>query len=212
MQVRKPEVRQSILTAAENEFLERGFEKASLRGIAGRAGVTKGNIYIYFNSKDQLFTTLAAPAMEFFERSMNEPISDECVERNSRSASAAFRQHMKDTHAHFQTVLEHYTAFKLLFFHSAGSSVENCREYIIQMYSRQSRRYYALLGERRPEFKTDVSEMFLHAMGACYVNAIEEIILHKPDKKEMQYFIEQITTFVHFGLEHMFKQQRLKTS
>ncbi len=212
MQVRKPEVRQSILTAAENEFLDKGFEKASLRGIAGRAGVTKGNIYIYFKSKDQLFTTLTAPAMEFFERSMNEPLSDECMEKHYSSSAAVFPKHLNDTHAHFQTVLEHYTAFKLLFFHSAGSSVANCREDIIQMYSRQSRRCYALLGERRPEFKTDVSEMFLHALGACYVNAIEEIILHKPDRKEMQYFIEQITTFVHFGLEHMFKQQRLKTS
>ena len=37
-----PEVREGLLLQAKHEFLEQGFEKASLRKICARAGVTTG--------------------------------------------------------------------------------------------------------------------------------------------------------------------------
>ncbi|MCR4856558.1 MAG: TetR/AcrR family transcriptional regulator [Erysipelotrichaceae bacterium] len=50
----KDEVRQAIITAAKEEFLERGYEDASMRSIAQKAGITVGNIYRYFDNKDDL--------------------------------------------------------------------------------------------------------------------------------------------------------------
>jgi AcrR family transcriptional regulator len=50
----KDEVRQAIIAAAKEEFLERGYEDASMRSIAQKAGITAGNIYRYFDNKDDL--------------------------------------------------------------------------------------------------------------------------------------------------------------
>ncbi len=50
----KDEVRQAIIAAAKEEFLERGYEDASMRSIAQKAGITVGNIYRYFDNKDDL--------------------------------------------------------------------------------------------------------------------------------------------------------------
>ncbi len=50
----KDEVRQAIIAAAKEEFLERGYEDASMRSIARKAGITAGNIYRYFDNKDDL--------------------------------------------------------------------------------------------------------------------------------------------------------------
>ena len=44
-----------IITAAFYEFMEFGFQKASIRKIAERAGVTHGAVYTRYNSKDALF-------------------------------------------------------------------------------------------------------------------------------------------------------------
>ncbi|MEM7441708.1 MAG: TetR/AcrR family transcriptional regulator [Pseudomonadota bacterium] len=44
-----------ILDAALEEFSTKGFEAARLDDVAKRAGISKGTIYLYFNSKDQLF-------------------------------------------------------------------------------------------------------------------------------------------------------------
>jgi AcrR family transcriptional regulator len=52
------ERRAEILDAALAVFAEFGFERATLQHVADRAGVTKGALYHYFESKDQLFIEL----------------------------------------------------------------------------------------------------------------------------------------------------------
>lgn len=49
---------QEILKAALSVFAEKGFAAARLEEIAARAGVTKGTIYLYFDSKEAVFKAL----------------------------------------------------------------------------------------------------------------------------------------------------------
>lgn len=44
-----------LIDAALDVFAERGFAGARLTDIARRAGVTKGTVYLYFSSKEELF-------------------------------------------------------------------------------------------------------------------------------------------------------------
>jgi len=48
-----------ILEAALAVFAEKGFAAARMEDIAVRAGVTKGTIYLYFLSKEEVFKSLA---------------------------------------------------------------------------------------------------------------------------------------------------------
>lgn len=53
---RRKEARPSELTAAALElFVEKGFAATRLEDIAQRAGVSKGTLYLYFDSKEALF-------------------------------------------------------------------------------------------------------------------------------------------------------------
>ncbi len=54
MQVKKEDLRESILETAEIEFLKKGFKAASMRKIAQKSHTTLGNIYNYFKSKEEL--------------------------------------------------------------------------------------------------------------------------------------------------------------
>lgn len=47
-----------ILEGAKEIFLRDGFDGASMNDIARAAGVSKGTLYVYFQSKDQLFAAL----------------------------------------------------------------------------------------------------------------------------------------------------------
>ncbi|HVZ91018.1 MAG TPA: TetR/AcrR family transcriptional regulator [Rhizomicrobium sp.] len=47
-----------ILEAALKVFAEKGYAGARMDDIASRAGVTKGTIYLYFDSKETVFKTL----------------------------------------------------------------------------------------------------------------------------------------------------------
>ena len=61
-----------ILTAALDVFAERGFAAAKLDEVAARAGVSKGTLYLYFTSKEDLFRsvvrTLLLPNLAMAER------------------------------------------------------------------------------------------------------------------------------------------------
>lgn len=50
--------RNQILAGARTVFLEDGFEGASMDRVAREAGVSKGTLYNYFQSKEFLFTSL----------------------------------------------------------------------------------------------------------------------------------------------------------
>jgi AcrR family transcriptional regulator len=55
----------NIIAAAHDEFVENGFDGAKIAGIARRAGVAEGTLYLYFKNKSAL---LGAVVGAFYER------------------------------------------------------------------------------------------------------------------------------------------------
>jgi AcrR family transcriptional regulator len=53
-----PAKRQQILEGANRVFSQMGFDAASMNDITREAGVSKGTIYVYFDSKEELFMEL----------------------------------------------------------------------------------------------------------------------------------------------------------
>ena len=62
-QVLKEIQRDKILEAAKQELLQYGYRDASMRRIAAQAKMTFGNLYRYFESKDQLIQAITSPAL-----------------------------------------------------------------------------------------------------------------------------------------------------
>lgn len=60
------DARDRIMAAALAEFSERGFHLSTIDSIADRAGIAKGTVYRYFNTKEGLFTALKDDAMTEF--------------------------------------------------------------------------------------------------------------------------------------------------
>jgi len=61
-----------ILQAALEQFVEKGYAATKLEHVARRAGITKGTMYLYFESKDALFRAVVlanvVPAIERAEQ------------------------------------------------------------------------------------------------------------------------------------------------
>jgi len=51
--------RGAILDAAQNLFLRYGVKRTALDDVAREAGVAKGTLYLYFDSKDKIFAAIA---------------------------------------------------------------------------------------------------------------------------------------------------------
>ena len=66
-EVRTAEIEQ----AARKVFLARGFQAATIQEIAEVAGIAKGTVYLYYQSKDDLFAALLLPGLEFLNDKFN---------------------------------------------------------------------------------------------------------------------------------------------
>ncbi|MFQ6100982.1 MAG: TetR/AcrR family transcriptional regulator [Anaerolineae bacterium] len=60
----KEERRQSILRAAREVFFENGFHRATVDKVAERAEVSKGTVYLYFESKESILAHLLLEGLD----------------------------------------------------------------------------------------------------------------------------------------------------
>lgn len=65
---------QRILEAAKGLFSSVGLKNTSIEDIAAKAGLGKGTVYLYFKSKEEIFTTLATS----FHKDLHSAIDDAC--------------------------------------------------------------------------------------------------------------------------------------
>jgi AcrR family transcriptional regulator len=116
---RAEQTRSAIVEAALRLFRERGYDAATMRAIASAAGVSTGNAYYYFSSKDDLI-------QEFYLRSHAEHAAA-CRDLLDRNDEFAVR--LRGTVRSLIDVLNPYHAFAATFYKSAaGSSARIDRE------------------------------------------------------------------------------------
>jgi AcrR family transcriptional regulator len=74
---KKAQSRRRILDAARDAFFRDGFMAANLDEVAQQAGVAKGTLYRYFESKAELYVAVLAHNGQIFEQKMRETVVPE---------------------------------------------------------------------------------------------------------------------------------------
>jgi AcrR family transcriptional regulator len=77
--------KENIILAALRLFLLRGYRNVSLIDVAKEVGITKGGIYHYFGSKEQLFHAGICYLFDYFEVNITEFLSKETTFRGTLS-------------------------------------------------------------------------------------------------------------------------------
>ena len=72
----KEEARERIMDAAKQVFAEKGYHEATMDEVAKRLGVSKGALYLYFSSKEELFEALCRKAPNAFKDILHSTFND----------------------------------------------------------------------------------------------------------------------------------------
>lgn len=86
---RKQDRPQEVIAAAFTLFVERGFAATRLEDVAARAGISKGTLYLYFASKEELFKAVVLASIV--------PVIDEAealIDKAAGSSVELYRQIM----------------------------------------------------------------------------------------------------------------------
>ncbi|MFC2115270.1 TetR/AcrR family transcriptional regulator [Bacteroidota bacterium] len=73
----KQQRRNDIIDAAERIFFTRGFENSTMDEVAAEAELSKGTLYLYFKSRDDLQFAIFMRGLDILMGMMNENLSDD---------------------------------------------------------------------------------------------------------------------------------------
>lgn len=182
------QTKEKLLLAAKEEFLEKGYMKASLRSICKKAGVTTGAMYFFFEDKEDLFGALVeGPLKEIYGimKAHYEAEDDICAGLDYSKPEDVRRilltLHSGEDHLAMLEATEYLYRFReeflLLLTKAQGSKYESC----IDMFVELSEKHYRRMAEIMDSFfggkKTDritLDENTLH----CLVHLQMETFIH----------------------------------
>jgi AcrR family transcriptional regulator len=104
----KAQRRQEILDAARTEFFQRGFHRPTVDDVAARAEVSKGTIYLYFESKEEILAHLLLEGLDLLLKEMEaayEPGPGASAEAALRALSNAYLAFCQSNPQHFRLIM-----------------------------------------------------------------------------------------------------------
>ena len=189
---------EKIQQAAMEEFLEKGFQGASLRQIVKQAGVTTGAFYGYFSSKEALFASIVEPhAAALMGRFMEAQTSfAELPEKEQPEhmglESSKCVQWMVDY------ICDHREPVKLLLCKAEGTSYECFVHNIVEIEVEYTLQYLEVLHRLGYECPK-LDEQLCHIIASGMFNGIFEIVIHDMPKEQAMRYVDQLRDFYTAG-------------
>ena len=104
------EILNNILESGIDEFVDRGFSGANMRGIAQRAGVSVGVIYKYFSDKDSFFRACLDHSLQLLDNVLAEAVKEEDdIDSCIRNIVYALVRH-SEQHSNYKAMYNEITA------------------------------------------------------------------------------------------------------
>ncbi len=118
------ETAQVILREAHELFFEKGYEKASMREIAERVGISKAAMYHHFENKEKILYTLCLQAGEIITANMHKAIT-----RNEGSKASTQAQ-LTDILLEYTTTYLKFKNYVKILLHDVESLPEDKRKIV----------------------------------------------------------------------------------
>ena len=192
------DTRLAILEAGRKEFLEYGYEGASLRRIAREASVTTGAIYGYFPGKEALFDALTGEAADgLLERYRQ--IHDEFAGL-SPGQQADSLESITDESVPWMInyIYDRFDGFKLLFCKSSAGICDSYFSRLAQIEEKSSWDFIGAMKELGHEVP-DMDSTLIHILSCSFFQQILEFVAHDvPREKALSYALV-LGRFQHAG-------------
>lgn len=198
--------RKKLLDSAKQEFLDKGYTKASLRTICKNAGVTTGALYFFFQDKEDLLKQLVEEPLKGLISKVESHFSDEM---NMESAVISVHNDSSDIKASKEIVhylYQHYDIFQILLTKSQGSTYED----IVSRFADEMEEHYDRLAEQMTE-KFGVCKpdhYMIHWLSHIQIDAFIHLLTHETDEEKAVSHMEEIVVYLVSGWNGLFSCDR----
>ncbi len=188
-----------IMAAAREEFLEFGYEKASMRSVGERCGMTAAGIYRHCRDKEDLFDQLVSPAAERINA-----WTEAHIDRYSQAIHVGKRALWQDSWVDMmrEVVYPHMEEYHLLLVKSQGTKYA---DFLHDMTWQSQKRFCAYF----PYFRArgypvrEIGAKELHLLLTAYVTALFEPVIHFYSQEEALNCLNTVEAFFLPGWKHL---------
>ena len=193
---------EKIHIAAKQEFLEKGFQFASLRNIVKTAGVTTGAFYGYYKSKEELFDALVGEQAEYVLR-----LFDTTLENFNMLSGEEQTNKMTDISGDamlqmLDYIYDYMDAFKLLILCAEGTQYADFIHQLVLKETASTFAYIETLKHMGIKVKP-INKNLIHIVSSGLFTGAFETIVHDMPKEEAKEYIQQLQQFHTAGWEEL---------
>ena len=184
---------EKVNRAIREEFLEKGFEGASVRSIGDRAGMTSAGLYRHYPDKAAMFDSIVEPVVTAIEKWTNDHKKNayELVE-NRNPDSDLFAQTSLDLIK--DIILPNKVEFRLLLTSSRGTKYENfVNDFVIENQTEMMKMFGYLKSKGFPV--KEISEEELHILLSAYLTACFEPVVHGFSDEQIEAHLGTVREF-----------------
>ena len=173
------ETKEWILTAARQEFAERGFQGSSLRRICSAAGVTTGALYFFFQGKDDLFKCVLDQVTIPFHRLMEDHYLQE-KDTDDRDQSEGANEDFYVSRMLIDLYFSNQQTWDILAHHLDHPIVQA----FLNRFVEESQEHYQYLLETMPE-PPAIDPFAVHQFVHMQVDTMLTLITHEFNREDM---------------------------
>ncbi|MGL6200955.1 MAG: TetR/AcrR family transcriptional regulator [Lachnospiraceae bacterium] len=182
-----------IIQSAAQEFLEVGYQTASMRQIAAKAKVTTGAIYRYFADKETLFHAVTKDALAALEQVytvMNDSALAEIEVGNTYDRNRS----LINLNELFDIVYQHFDQFYLLVMYSEDTSSGSFVHHLAEAEMHSTTMYIEKM-KAKYNLSYEVDLVGLQIVNESFISALLEPIRRRMPKAEAMKHIAFIGSY-----------------
>ena len=166
-----------IFESARKEFLENGFEKASLKAICEGAGVTTGALYKRYKGKEDLFSAVVEQTVADLYEVAHARGDKDPAAMSDQELIKAWDMDGADMMWWFRFLYDRRDDFYLLLSCSQGTRYANFPHDWVELLTKATSAYLAE-AQRRGLCRNDVEPAELHILLSAFWTTIYEPFIH----------------------------------
>ncbi|MBQ6637809.1 MAG: TetR/AcrR family transcriptional regulator [Lachnospiraceae bacterium] len=179
--------------AIMEEFLEKGYEGASIRSIGARAGMTSAGLYRHYADKEAMFDAMVQPLVDEMKRWLKNHTNKKYdIVEGDLSQENIFGESFVDLIR--DVILPRRDEFILLMTCSGGTKYENFIHDLTEENQKEFLDALKYLKKKGYPVKV-VTEEELHMLLSAYLTACFEPIIHDYDEASIEKYLSIIQEF-----------------
>lgn len=195
---------EKIIEAARQEFREKGFEKASMRSIADRAGMTAAALYRHFPDKESMFGALVEPALNVFQSLYDSEKENDFQWVGEHDLDSVWEATF-DLAPWLDMIYKQYDAFQLLLSCAGGSRYESFVHDLVEMDAKDMVDFIAAARQAGYKVK-DISLQEMTMILTAYYEAFFEIVRSRVPLEEAKQQAATLARFFAPGWKALFSE------